>query len=324
MQPKIIYVHGSGNKVRAELLKSHWDNALFGRDMADASHMAYWASVRCRAPLPDSEPDPMEGGPVSGPGVVPALINPAEVFVAKTLSRARGEAAGIAGAIGTAFETWAGGGDGTAPRDEALVTWLRDMTYLADALAGGEDAVPGAEPPLEALHLPRPARDAVFRLLVKYTFRDVYAYFFGDAGQSIRNVFRAALDGLGEFDGPLVVVGHGLGSIVAYEVLREEKTEVELFVTIGSPLAVPEVQDQLERPLEVPDGVETWCNFSDARDLVALDHTIRPEYAPPELITDLLVVNDSGNHHGIREYLRGVPVRRPIRRLFETQAALWP
>ncbi|NUL02608.1 hypothetical protein HRW07_04980 [Streptomyces lunaelactis] len=316
MQPRVIYVHGNGNKVRSELLKSQWDNALFGRDMAEASRMAYWAPLRYETPLPDFRPDPLDGGPDGIEEMPPpAAFGAPEEFVAETLGEARADGGGVPpeGVPGT----------GERP-DAALGDWLRDMTYLADTLAETEEAEaaeergPGTEPLPEALPLPAAARKAVFRTLVKHTFRDVYAYFFGGMGQAIRDVVEEALDSL---DGaPVVVVGHSLGSIVAYEVLTEQKREVELFVTVGSPLAITEVQDNLQLRPAVPAGVLAWRNASDLRDLVALDHTLRPEYAPLDRVTDLLVTNDSKNHHGITEYLGNSQVRDSVQRMFNRLA----
>ncbi|MFD3423533.1 alpha/beta fold hydrolase [Streptomyces decoyicus] len=308
MRPRVVYVHGNGNKVRPELLKSQWDTALFGRDMAEASRMAYWAPVRYPEPLPDFRPDPLNGPPelIEELTARPdrAGAEPPEEFVARTLEEARLEAGD------TGLEARAGADEG------ALADWLRDMTYLADTLAlAGERDEPGAELPLEALPLPRTGRTAVFRLLVKHAFKDVHAYFFGGAGPAMRAVVKEQLDGLD--GGPLVVVGHSLGTIVAYEVLMEQAREVELLVTVGSPLAIAEVQDHLARPPAVPAGVAAWRNASDLRDLVALDHTLRPEYAPEERVTDLLVTNDSSNHHGISEYLAQHEVRAPVQRIFD-------
>ncbi|MEU9489168.1 hypothetical protein AB0D83_36955 [Streptomyces decoyicus] len=308
MRPRIVYVHGNGNKVRSELLKSQWDTALFGRDMAEASRMAYWAPVRYPEPLPDFRTDPLNGLPelIEELPARPDLAGaePPEEFVARTLDEARLEAGD------TGLEARAGADEG------ALADWLRDMTYLADTLAlSGEQDEPGAELPLEALPLPRQGRTAVFRLLVKHAFKDVHAYFFGGAGPAMRAVVKEQLDGLD--GGPLVVVGHSLGTIIAYEVLMEQAREVELLVTVGSPLAIAEVQDHLARPPAVPAGVAAWRNASDLRDLVALDHTLRPEYAPEERVTDLLVTNDSSNHHGISEYLAQLEVRAPVQRIFD-------
>jgi hypothetical protein len=125
-------------------------------------------------------------------------------------------------------------------------------------------------------------RKAAFRALVKVTFKDVYAYFFDGFGERMRAVTHAALR---DITGPVVVLGHSLGSIIAYDVLRDPASralDVPLFLTVGSPLAVTEVQDLVVRPLEVPSAVAAWRNASDARDVVALDHTIRPEYSPAD------------------------------------------
>jgi hypothetical protein len=131
---------------------------------------------------------------------------------------------------------------------------------------------------------------------------------------------RASLrDTIAGISGPLIVIGHSLGSIIAYDVLREleqEAQEIPLFVTAGSPLGVTEVQDLVVQDLRVPAGVTAWRNVADGRDLVALDRTIRPEYDPEERCSDFLVVNDSSNHHGIRQYLSLPPVRDAVATLF--------
>jgi hypothetical protein len=310
MAPTIVYVHGNGNKVRESLLKGHWDEALFGQDMATASRMAYWAPLRYPRPLADPAFDEIEQLPASPLEAAPLpAAEPPEAFITQAVLEAQKETlSGGPESVGV------GGGVVGA---EPLEAWLRDMTYAADALAEGENAAPPPTSPFEALPFPRPLRTIAFRALVKRTFKDVYAYFFGGFREPMRQVVREALQGI---DGPVLVLGHSLGSIIAYDVLREPGSsllEIPLFVTVGSPLAVTEVQDLVERPLEVPGAVAAWRNTSDARDLVAMDHTIRPEYAPTEKCMDFFVVNDSGNHHGIREYLRTVPVRQPILELFQ-------
>jgi hypothetical protein len=313
----IVYVHGSGNQVREALLKQQWDEALFGRDLGASSRMAYWASV----PVPAAVAGPVVGGggvrrdrrgaeieeaPTSLlEAAPPPPVEPPEEFVAQSIREVQAAEAAIT--LESVPES--------AGKD--LEEWLRRMTYTADALAAGENAEPPPASPFEALPLPRPIRIAAFRELVKRTFKDVYAYFFGDSKEPMRQVLRDALGGI---DGPVVVLSHSLGTIIAYDVLREQGSsglEIPLFVTVGSPLGVTEVQDLVERPLQVPAAVTAWRNASDARDLVALDHTLRPAYAPAERCTDFVVVNDSSNHHGIREYLRAAPIQEPIRELFQ-------
>jgi hypothetical protein len=275
----VVYVHGNGNKVREELLKRQWDLALFGRDAGSDSRMAYWAPLLHPEPLPDPEFDEAEQ-------VAP---EPADEAVAVT----------------TAAEAAA------AAAPDELKGYALGMGYRAEAVINGEEreaAATGAE----ALPLPRSVRTRIFEQLVEVTFQDVHAYFFRGYAERMRAVVRDALVGIDE---PFVVVAHSLGTIIAYDVLREEagrRYDIPLLVTVGSPLAVQEIQDLVTHPLEVPTGVRAWLNASDFRDVVALDHDIRPEYAPPERCTDVMVTNSSANHHGIREYLSAPAVRDPI------------
>jgi hypothetical protein len=290
MTATIVYVHGNGNKVREDLLKAQWDEALFGRDMAERSRMAYWRPLRYPEPLPDPAFDEVDQLPVSPlAAAAPPEVLPTPEFVA-------------------AVEGAGGGLEATT----ALHDWLERMSYAADAVAEGEAAMPPPTSPFEALPFPRALRTAAFRTLVARTFVDVHAYFFGGMAEPMRAVLRGVLD---DIEGPVIVLAHSLGTIIAYDVLREaraEDREIPLFLTVGSPLGVQEVQDLIVRPLEVPAGVAAWRNVSDWRDVVALDHTLRPAYAPPDRCTDFMVTNDSANHHGIREYLRTVPVREPV------------
>ena len=40
----IVYVHGIGNKPKAEILKCQWDEALFGFNLGERSRLAYWVN----------------------------------------------------------------------------------------------------------------------------------------------------------------------------------------------------------------------------------------------------------------------------------------
>ncbi|MGW1044379.1 hypothetical protein [Streptomyces sp. NPDC002547] len=75
---------------------------------------------------------------------------------------------------------------------------------------------------------------------------------------------------------PRVVAAHSLGSVVAYETLHAyPELEVELLVTLGSPLGLPALTRKLEPTLRRgqgtrPAGVGRWVNIADAGDLVAV------------------------------------------------------
>ncbi|OBF20016.1 hypothetical protein A5727_09715 [Mycobacterium sp. ACS4331] len=123
-----------------------------------------------------------------------------------------------------------------------------------------------------------------------------------------------------------VVVGHSLGSVVAYTVLRRfggpqfeggpAKWKVPLFVTVGSPLAVNAIQKLAPAVIgaganRTPECASAWFNAMDPRDVVSLfpldaEHfRINPENPAIENKTD--VDNPTQNRHGISGYL-GDPV----------------
>jgi hypothetical protein len=295
--PTIIYVHGIGNKRRSEILRAEWDRALFGRDMGAASRMAYWADLRHPQPLPDSASESLALAEEELEAVVrdelPEQLEPPRAFVREVAS----EELPV-----------------DEPGAEPLRRLVARMTWRAEALAAGEedrDARVGEE----VLPLPRGWRTWLFRRFLKLFAADVHAY-VGNLGPPIRARLQQALQGL---TGPVVVVGHSLGSVIAYDVLYglEGQLDVRLLVTIGSPLGVEEIQDVVNRPLRVPAPVRAWLNAADARDLVALDPTIRPEYPPESRCTDVLIQNDADpHHHGGSGYLSASQVQRPIRQLF--------
>ncbi len=133
--------------------------------------------------------------------------------------------------------------------------------------------------------------------------RDVYAYLRNPGIQTvIESGVRQAFDQETE----CVVVGHSLGSVVAYDVLkRRAQSEgwiVPTFITLGSPLAVRTIVDALA-PISTPPGVKQWFNVHDSRDVVAL-HPLDARHFPvtPD-IENLEVTNPTPNRHGISGYL---------------------
>jgi hypothetical protein len=116
-------------------------------------------------------------------------------------------------------------------------------------------------------------------------------------------------------EAPTVVVGHSLGSVVAYNILRSDRRNlrVPLFVTLGSPLGISAIRDQFA-PLRNPKPpVGSWYNAFDTRDVVALfplDRTNFPVQPPVENNGNLR--NGTDNRHGIVGYLNDATVARRI------------
>jgi hypothetical protein len=104
-----------------------------------------------------------------------------------------------------------------------------------------------------------------------------------------------------------VIVGHSLGSVVAYEALCAMPDQrVSTFVTLGSPLGVPNlIFDRLvPRPRDGcgrwPAGIRRWTNVADDGDVVALTKTLAPLFGP--IVRDVSVHNGA-KAHDVRPYL---------------------
>jgi hypothetical protein len=121
----------------------------------------------------------------------------------------------------------------------------------------------------------------------------------------------------------VVVVTHSLGSIVGYDLFDAlgGQVEVPLFVTSGSPLGFPVVQQSLQpahaagdkRPGPARGAAPVpWLNAYDVRDFVALVHPLATSYASP--VRDERTFNPS-DPHSIQDYLSDPDVARPIGRV---------
>lgn len=113
---------------------------------------------------------------------------------------------------------------------------------------------------------------------------------------------------------PTVVVGHSLGSVVGYEVLRANANNlVALFVTVGSPLGIRAVRRRLATPLTMPVGVGGWYNAFDTRDVVALYPLDEVNFGiTPQIENHSSVDNHTENRHGIVGYLDDAQVAAKI------------
>jgi hypothetical protein len=119
-----------------------------------------------------------------------------------------------------------------------------------------------------------------------------------------------------------VVVAHSLGTVVAYNLLRQQGHlrgwKVPDYISVGSPLAVTEIRKTLKNfaPVRCPECVSKWFNAMDERDVVALyplDSTRFPlDPANPGIENKTNVHNQTSNRHGIAGYLNDKEVARRI------------
>ncbi len=158
----------------------------------------------------------------------------------------------------------------------------RELLALLAAAAAGE---PDPTAPAEKVWSPNVVQSAL-RVLAKSKFfagvaehlviadlKQVTAYLHDE---KVRTAIRArVLDAIA--DDTRVLVGHSLGSVIAYEVLANNPDlGVRALVTLGSPLGIPNlVFDRLHPAPDNgvgrwPGSVTAWTNIADAHDLVAL------------------------------------------------------
>ncbi|MEU7581081.1 hypothetical protein AB0B50_26165 [Streptomyces sp. NPDC041068] len=288
-----IYVHGAGNKPLESDLKRAWDEDLFERDMGERTRMVYYAD------LLHDRPAAIAADACDASGALGALASAAFADTALL------EDAEVRETFGK-----------MAPDGQELALSLTISMAARAASPTGLAPTPSARPEAgvaELLPLPGPLRRFLLRQLLRHLIPDANGYFFTSARERIRDQLRTALAAA---DGPVAVISHSLGTVVAYDVLSEAdftEKEVPLLVTLGSPLGYTEIQDVVSRPLQVPAPVRLWANFADPLDLVTLDTTLADDFRTEgKLIADIVVDNPSPNNHAPCGYLRSRHMRNAV------------
>lgn len=301
----VLYIHGIANKPVASVLKCQWDTALFGARLGQRSRMAYWVN-RQRYPIP------LEASCRDGDFAEVSFDSP-ELNVAV---QADDE------------EPLLSLPESARPHRETLQR-IADRMQAEVEQAAGQAAIESLGYQAEVLPLPEPLRRWVTRRITRGFLPDVYDYLF-DPQERAR--IDATVEQRLQAGSRFIIVAHSLGTVVAYHLLaslqrRATPPEVPLLVTLGSPLGMQEVQDELRRLLggSLPrlDCVSRWLNVSDRLDPVAVDAKLSGEFhcaGPLEDIVGLNVNADSPRHpHSATGYLQHREVRKRIRDLVGTE-----
>jgi hypothetical protein len=295
----VTFLHGIGNKPAPEDLLERWRVALFDDDGVDLVGMGVTFSMVYWADMLYAEPAPAETAH--------------ESTVLELEQSVDAEDADF---------TWL---DDVPPEEQEFVERVGREVGLATVTPGPETVpdpvVPGSA--LEAVPLPPRLK----RRLMRVFLRDVHHYLYdaefsprpGESVRIRRDVRARALDKLRDGaarEGPHVVVGHSLGSVIAYDVLTgvEETPRVDALVTVGSPLGISEVQERLAPPWSRDDGWPwqrlgdgPWSNVYDPLDPVCggLDRRIAADYRHrgTARVRDVRVSNRGSWRHAIGKYL---------------------
>lgn len=170
-------------------------------------------------------------------------------------------------------------------------------------------------------------------LIIRHFFRDLAVYYGETELESsekpaqvrklIRDRLKQVLYQYRDYD--ILLIAHSMGSIIAYDVLTELASEIEIdtLVTIGSPLGLPIIMRRIkaeaaarQQPadnLPIPDNIlSNWYNFSDLDDKVTLTHALAESYTAnskglaitDQIIHNNFIIDNQRNPHKVYGYLR--------------------
>jgi len=119
-----------------------------------------------------------------------------------------------------------------------------------------------------------------------------------------------------------VLIGHSLGSVVAFEAAQTLTHPLPLLITIGCPLGLHTIVYERVRPQppRFPPTVQHWVNIADRNDIVAAEPNLTPLFgstAPPGVVLEGgYTVENGAKPHQADFYLTKAQVGRPIGALF--------
>ena len=168
------------------------------------------------------------------------------------------------------------------------------------------------------------------RLTVTETHR--YLMNWGGIARVVRDIVRSALLDAWSAGEQVLLIGHSLGSVIAYDTLwelshgeRRENGRVSLFMTLGSPLASPMILRgvqgaRLSGRKRFPEIVDRWQNFSARGEITALHPRMGPHYGEMVELGSLKALQDCTgfyNHYRDRGRLDvhtsyGYLITRPV------------
>lgn len=169
---------------------------------------------------------------------------------------------------------------------------------------------------------------------VKSTIRETERYFrnHDGIGGRVRELIKAPLRAAHAAGERVLLIGHSMGSVIAYDALWElthleaSPVRVDLFLTIGSPLGMRFVQDRLigfgNHHQRFPCNIRRWVNIAAHGDLTALDPEVHDDFLP--MLQQHCVETIEDRHRDVFNYFRdenGLNAHRSYGYLVESHVA---
>jgi hypothetical protein len=327
----VTFIHGMANKPPYAALKDSWCNALSRADPSRGSFkpqgnagldfgvtgvgfdMTYWADVLYAEPETVVE--------AIQEAVLEAVIEGRSILKGKKRLAAPKWRSQLKTAEEKAFV------------EELRATFESRLDgYVAIDRKTGRKRKAANESVRNELRLP----EFIQKPLMEELLRDVHHYFYSVEHQAkkpggpkfnvrteLRKRFMDALNVGAAAPGPHVVVSHSMGTIIAYDCLRncEDCPPIDTLITLGSPLGLDAVQDKLKpqgaKRVDYPTKIKrAWINIFDPLDpVVGFDPKFANDYKRDgkNVIKDIQESNWGRWRHNIVKYLSGPKLRAELR-----------
>jgi hypothetical protein len=110
-----------------------------------------------------------------------------------------------------------------------------------------------------------------------------------ELAEQTREILKSRLRVARDRQRPILLIAHSMGSVIAYEALwqmsraNREPMEIDLLLTMGSPLGQGHVQKQLKGSdsigvVRYPANIRRWINLAAVGDLTAIDPVLKNDY----------------------------------------------
>jgi hypothetical protein len=149
---------------------------------------------------------------------------------------------------------------------------------------------------------------------VRSTANEISRYFNNtdQVASQIRDLLKQTLRPLLEKQDSVLLIGHSLGSVIAYDTLWELSVQDGLkgkvdFLTLGSPMGIHYIHRRLlgmngKQTQSYPDLIRHWINLSAEGDVTALNQNLNESFHP--MLTRGLVESIEDHSRGIYNFYR--------------------
>jgi len=235
------------------------------------------------------------------------------------------EREGLEIAMEEALDDIAANAKPTTPREIAFVAQFEAKLAMQSVLAPVSENLISTNLEI-ASWLPKPIKQAIIKKAAMEAFYFLFNKEYKRADgklfmvrKELRDRLLARLSEASAAAERVIVVSHSMGTMVAYDVLRncQECPQVDTLITLGSPLGLQEVQDELRAvgvaQIDFPaERLAHWINVFDPLDpICGADPRLANDYAPVgnKQVKDLRESNWGKWRHTITHYFAGTLMR---------------